>query len=234
MTSSTTAAFTSVFVVVRRERAIIALYTQVSPTGRPGPLRRRTLRLCPPCDPPLTVSKERPKVLSCSTRGHLFLQESLPDRSVPVKPIVAGVPPRLPLRGFRETSLVRRRVCRCRDGRTAGRVWRVDRRTRPPRSTLIVETSFNLKTSDPGRMFEPTGLLVDRAIYDTLLTFENGDMTKPVPDLASSYTASTDAKTFTFKLRHRRGLLRRHPGHLGRCASSPCNGWPTSKATRRS
>lgn len=68
-------------------------------------------------------------------------------------------------------------------------------------STLIVETSFNLKTSDPGRMFEPTGLLVDRAIYDTLLTFENGDMTKPVPDLASSYTASADAKTYTFKLR---------------------------------
>ncbi len=67
--------------------------------------------------------------------------------------------------------------------------------------TLIVETSFNLKTSDPGRMFEPTGLLVDRAIYDTLLTFKNGDMTKPVPDLAASYTASADAKTFTFKLR---------------------------------
>lgn len=68
-------------------------------------------------------------------------------------------------------------------------------------STLIVETSFNLKTSDPGRMFEPTGLLVDRAIYDTLLTFQNGDMTKPVAALASSYTASADAKTFTFKLR---------------------------------
>jgi peptide/nickel transport system substrate-binding protein len=68
-------------------------------------------------------------------------------------------------------------------------------------TTLIVETSFNLKTSDPGRMFEPTGLLVDRAVYDTLLTFKNGDMTRPVPDLASSYTASADAKTFTFTLR---------------------------------
>jgi peptide/nickel transport system substrate-binding protein len=68
-------------------------------------------------------------------------------------------------------------------------------------SKLIVETSFILKTSDPGRMFEPTGLLVDRAVYDTLLTFENGDMTKPVADLAKSYTASADAKTFTFTLR---------------------------------
>lgn len=67
--------------------------------------------------------------------------------------------------------------------------------------TLVVDTSFNLKTSDPGRMFEPTGLLVDRAVYSTLLTFANGDMTKPVPDLASSFTASADAKTYTFTLR---------------------------------
>jgi peptide/nickel transport system substrate-binding protein len=68
-------------------------------------------------------------------------------------------------------------------------------------ATLVVDTSFNLKTSDPARMFEPTGLLIDHAVYDTLLTFANGDMTNPVPDLASSYTASADAKTFTFKLR---------------------------------
>ncbi|HEU5270822.1 MAG TPA: ABC transporter substrate-binding protein [Jatrophihabitans sp.] len=67
--------------------------------------------------------------------------------------------------------------------------------------SLVVESSFNLKTSDPGRMFEPTGLLIDRAMYDTLLTFANGDMTKPVPDLATSYTASPDAKTYTFTLR---------------------------------
>ena len=67
--------------------------------------------------------------------------------------------------------------------------------------TLVVDTSFNLKTADPGRMFEPTGLLVDHAVYDTLLTFANSDMTKPVPDLASSFTASADAKTYTFTLR---------------------------------
>lgn len=67
--------------------------------------------------------------------------------------------------------------------------------------TLVVDTSFNLKTSDPGRMFEPTGLLIDHTIYDTLLTFAGGDMKKPVPDLAESYTASADAKTYTFKLR---------------------------------
>ncbi|GGM13987.1 peptide ABC transporter substrate-binding protein [Nakamurella endophytica] len=50
-------------------------------------------------------------------------------------------------------------------------------------------------------MFEPTGLLIDHALYDTLLTFKGGDVKTPVPDLAESYTASKDGTTFTFKLR---------------------------------
>lgn len=67
--------------------------------------------------------------------------------------------------------------------------------------TLVVETSFVLKTLDPGRMFEPTGLMIDRVLYDTLLTYKGSDVSKPVPDLATSWTASSDAKTFTFTLR---------------------------------
>ncbi|GLX97270.1 ABC transporter substrate-binding protein [Herbidospora sp. NBRC 101105] len=67
--------------------------------------------------------------------------------------------------------------------------------------TLVIDTAFQLKTTDPARMFEPTGLLIDQAVYDTLLTFKGGDVTKPVPALAESFTASDDAKTFTFKLR---------------------------------
>ena len=67
--------------------------------------------------------------------------------------------------------------------------------------SLVVETAFVLKTLDPGRMFEPTGLLIDHAIYDTLLTYKGSDVSTPVPDLATSYTASSDAKTFTFTLR---------------------------------
>ena len=68
-------------------------------------------------------------------------------------------------------------------------------------SSLVVETSFVLKTLDPGRMFEPTGLMIDHTLYDTLLTYKGSDVTTPVPDLATSYTASSDAKTFTFTLR---------------------------------
>ncbi len=68
-------------------------------------------------------------------------------------------------------------------------------------SDLVVETAFVLKTLDPGRMFEPTGLMIDHAIYDTLLTYKGSNVSTPVPDLATSYTASTDAKTYTFTLR---------------------------------
>ncbi len=50
-------------------------------------------------------------------------------------------------------------------------------------------------------MFEPTGLLVDHAMYATLLTFAGDDVKKPVPDLAESFTASADGKVYTFKLR---------------------------------
>lgn len=67
--------------------------------------------------------------------------------------------------------------------------------------TLVVETSFVLKTVDPARMFEPTGLMIDHQLYDTLLTYKGSDVSKPVPDLATSFTASPDAKTYTFTLR---------------------------------
>lgn len=51
--------------------------------------------------------------------------------------------------------------------------------------TLVIDHSFGLKTVDPGRQFEPTGSIIDKALYDTLLTFEGDDVTTPVPDLAS-------------------------------------------------
>ncbi|MEU2663612.1 ABC transporter substrate-binding protein [Micromonospora sp. NPDC007220] len=67
--------------------------------------------------------------------------------------------------------------------------------------TLTVNTSFVLKTLDPGRIYEATGLTAVHSLYDTLLTFEGSDVSKPVPALAESFEASPDAKTFTFKLR---------------------------------
>jgi peptide/nickel transport system substrate-binding protein len=67
--------------------------------------------------------------------------------------------------------------------------------------TLVIDRSFEIKTADPQRAFEPTAAIVDRGIYDTLLTYRGSDVAHPVPLLAQTYTASKDAKTFVFTLR---------------------------------
>lgn len=67
---------------------------------------------------------------------------------------------------------------------------------------LVVDKSFDMKTADPQREFEVSGGIVAKALYSTLLTFTGSDSATPVPWVASSYTVSSDAKTFTFKLRN--------------------------------
>ena len=67
--------------------------------------------------------------------------------------------------------------------------------------TLVVDNSFTIKTSDPGRAFDPTASLVDHALYDTLFTYKGGDLAHPIPLLVSSYKVSANAKTYTFKLK---------------------------------
>ena len=67
--------------------------------------------------------------------------------------------------------------------------------------TLVVDTSFQLTTSDPARMFEPTGQIIDHVIYETLYTFEGTDSTTPVPLLATDEEISEDGLTHTFTLR---------------------------------
>jgi peptide/nickel transport system substrate-binding protein len=67
--------------------------------------------------------------------------------------------------------------------------------------TLVIDKSFDLKTADPEHEFEFAGGPVVHAMYDTLLTFRGGDVTRLEPLVAQSYTASSDARTYTFKLR---------------------------------
>ena len=67
--------------------------------------------------------------------------------------------------------------------------------------TLVIDNSFTIKTTDPGRAFDPTASLVDHAIYDTLFTYKGDDLAHPVPLLVSSYKASSNAKTYTFQLK---------------------------------
>ncbi|MEP6979356.1 MAG: ABC transporter substrate-binding protein, partial [Nakamurella sp.] len=66
--------------------------------------------------------------------------------------------------------------------------------------TLVVDAVFSLKSADPAHNYEPTGQIVARALYSTLVTFAGDDLTKVVPDLASSWTTSDDGKTYTFTM----------------------------------
>ncbi len=72
----------------------------------------------------------------------------------------------------------------------------------PSNHVLVVDKSFDMKTADPQREFEVSGGIVAKALYSTLLTFKGADSATPVPSVASSYNASSDAKTYTFKLRN--------------------------------
>ena len=65
--------------------------------------------------------------------------------------------------------------------------------------TLVVDATFQLKTADPARAFEPTASLVLHPVYETLVTFDGSDVTQVVPLLASVPEISEDFKTFTFK-----------------------------------
>ena len=67
---------------------------------------------------------------------------------------------------------------------------------------LVIDNSFTIKTSDPGRAFDPTASIVDRALYDTLFTYKGNDLSNPIPLLVQSWKASANAKTYTFQLKH--------------------------------
>ncbi|MDO5671975.1 MAG: ABC transporter substrate-binding protein [Actinomycetaceae bacterium] len=65
--------------------------------------------------------------------------------------------------------------------------------------TLVVDKSFDIKSADPARQYEPTSSMVTRAIYQSLVTFPDDDVTKVVPQLAS-YEMSEDLTTMTLTM----------------------------------
>ena len=66
--------------------------------------------------------------------------------------------------------------------------------------TLLVEHVFQLTSTDPGRSFEQTGNMINRALYETLLTYKGGDASTQVPGLATKWKANANATRFTFTL----------------------------------
>ena len=66
--------------------------------------------------------------------------------------------------------------------------------------TLVIGTVFTSKNLDPGTEYTETAFMVFHSTYQTLVTYKGNDVTKIVPDLAASWTISSDGKTYTFKL----------------------------------
>ncbi|EMQ96757.1 ABC transporter substrate-binding protein [Paeniglutamicibacter gangotriensis] len=66
-------------------------------------------------------------------------------------------------------------------------------------SSLVIDTAFTLETGDPGRNYVPTGYMVSKAVYETLLDFEGADESTPIPGLAT-FEQNEDATVFTFTL----------------------------------
>lgn len=64
---------------------------------------------------------------------------------------------------------------------------------------IVAETNFDLQTIDPARQFEFTGSTIDDQLYQTALTFEDGDLTKPTDGLCS-FEMSEDQKELTLTM----------------------------------
>ncbi|MDU0366767.1 ABC transporter substrate-binding protein [Microbacterium sp. NPDC089180] len=65
--------------------------------------------------------------------------------------------------------------------------------------SLVIDTAFSIETADPGHTYDPTGNMIAKAIYETLVDFDGSDVSTPVPGLAS-WTQNDAATEFTFTL----------------------------------
>ena len=67
-------------------------------------------------------------------------------------------------------------------------------------TAVVVDTSFDIKSLDPARSFEPTGSIVNHVLYQTLLTFDGDDVSTVVDGLASyELSAGDTVLTLTMK-----------------------------------
>lgn len=47
--------------------------------------------------------------------------------------------------------------------------------------SLVIDTAFSIETADPGHTYDPTGNMIAKAIYETLVDFEGSDVSTPRP-----------------------------------------------------
>lgn len=65
--------------------------------------------------------------------------------------------------------------------------------------SLVIDTAFSVETADPGHTYDPTGNMLAKAMYETLVDFKGSDVSTPIPGLAS-WEANDSATEFTFTL----------------------------------
>lgn len=66
---------------------------------------------------------------------------------------------------------------------------------------LVIGLAENTTSLDPARGFEPTGGIVLKGVYDTLVTWPADNVDKIMPNLATEWKVSDDGKTYTFTLK---------------------------------
>ena len=91
--------------------------------------------------------------------------------------------------------------------------------------TLVVDNSFTLKTADPQRAFDPTGSIINRAIYDTLFTYKGSDLSNPIPLLVSSWKANKTDKVGARSTGKGAAI-----GASSSCSGRRSSGWASSAA----
>ncbi|MGM7678898.1 ABC transporter substrate-binding protein [Microbacterium sp. A94] len=72
-------------------------------------------------------------------------------------------------------------------------------------ASLVIDTAFSVETADPGHSYDPTGNMLAKALYETLVDFEGSDVSTPIPGLAS-WEQNDDATEFTFTLEGERSF----------------------------
>jgi peptide/nickel transport system substrate-binding protein len=78
----------------------------------------------------------------------------------------------------------------------------VARTAHDPTRLVVARDLSDVRTLDPGRLFEPSAAVAMGNVYDPLVTIQGEDVTHPRPDLATRWTISGGGRVFTFYLRH--------------------------------
>lgn len=70
------------------------------------------------------------------------------------------------------------------------------------KTLIVARTLDDMKTMDPGRMYEFSSSAAGVNMYETLVQYHGQNVGKVLPFLASSWKITQGGKVFTFKLRH--------------------------------